>query len=440
MNSQYKEDTLYHNSLHGTDVTQSIYIFFSRSNAEKIAKTNVLDLLSIFIAALGHDIAHPGLTNTFHINDSTDIAIEYNDISVLENFHASTLFKTLRSTENNIFEKLTNIDYKIIRKRMISEILSTDMANHGKVISLMKSKISTNEEGIVKLNLLSGNEQDKIEEQQCLLNFFIHLADLAHNTRLFSISLKWVELLSEEFWRQGDKEKELNLPVTFLCDREKVNIPQSQKGFITGFIIPTFECLVSIFPTLRFTLDNANTNLKEWQKLLNEGRAKGWTPPKKNDKKDSSQILEPKKYQPSKSGKIISLKKKSKNNSNDKKKIKLGYNIGNSKTIIYKSNKNFDKNRKLINSLNINKNKISKKKLVNKTNIEIRKKGSPNEIERFNTPIKIKKNTNFFLSNEKKFPEVLLSFDKKENAQNENVFRKNMNKIIYKNNVNKEKK
>ena len=294
VNSQYKEDTLYHNSLHGTDVTQSIYIFFSRSNAEKVAKTNVLDLLSIFIAALGHDIAHPGLTNTFHINDSTDIAIEYNDISVLENFHASTLFKTLRSTENNIFEKLTNIDYKIIRKRMISEILATDMANHGKVISLMKSKISTNEEGIVKLNLLSGNEQDIIEEQQCLLNFFIHLADLAHNTRLFSISLKWVELLSEEFWRQGDKEKELNLPVTFLCDREKVNIPQSQKGFITGFIIPTFDCLVSIFPTLRFTLDNANTNLKEWQKLLNAGRAKGWTPPKKLIKRIIIQKLNPK--------------------------------------------------------------------------------------------------------------------------------------------------
>jgi len=440
VNAQYKEDTLYHNSLHGTDVTQSIYIFFSRSNAEKIAKTNVLDLLSIFIAALGHDIAHPGLTNTFHINDSTDIAIEYNDISVLENFHASTLFKTLRETENNIFEKLTNIDYKIIRKRMISEILATDMANHGKVISLMKSKISTDEDGIIRLNLLSGNEQDKIEEQQCLLNFFIHLADLAHNTRLFSISLKWVELLSEEFWRQGDKEKELNLPVTFLCDRDKVNIPQSQKGFISGFIIPTFDCLVSVFPTLRFTLDNANTNLKEWQKLLNAGRAKGWTPPKKIDKKDSSQKVELKKYQPSKSGNIISLKNKNKNNSNDKKRIKLGSSINNSKTINYKSNNNINKSKKLINSININKSKNNKKKLVNSTNIEISKKESPQNIERFNTPIKLMKNTDFSLSNEKKIPEFLLSSYKKENVPNENVFKKNLNKVIYKNNVNKTKK
>ena len=280
VNSQYKQQTLYHNSLHGTDVTQSSYIFFTHSNAEKIAKTNVIDLLSIIIAALGHDLGHPGLTNMFHMNDYTDIAITYNDISILENFHASLLFKTLRKTENNIFEKLSNMDYKIIRKRMISEILATDMANHGKVVSVIKSKISLNENNEYKLNLLSGNEQTKIEEQQNLLDFMLHLADLAHNTKLFNISMKWVELLSEEFWRQGDLEKKKNLPVSFLCDREKVNVPQSQKGFITGFIIPTFESLVCIFPSLKFTIDNAKNNLNEWQKLIDEGRTTGWTPKK----------------------------------------------------------------------------------------------------------------------------------------------------------------
>ena len=94
LNKQYKPTTLYHNSMHGSDVTQSSYIFFTHSNAEKIAKTNVIDILSIIIAALGHDLGHPGLTNMFHMNDSTEIAITYNDISILENFHASLLFKT----------------------------------------------------------------------------------------------------------------------------------------------------------------------------------------------------------------------------------------------------------------------------------------------------------------------------------------------------------
>ena len=284
VSKQYKRETLYHNALHGTDVAHSVYIFFTHSNAEKVAKTNILDLLSIIIAALGHDIGHPGLTNTYHINDSTDMAIIYNDISVLENFHASTMFKTIRRNDNNIFDKLTTIDYKIIRKKMISVILATDMANHGKVMSLFKSKISLNEENNeYKLNLLSGNDQTKNEEKQVLLDFMLHLADLAHNTKLFEISKKWVELLSEEFWLQGDLEKENNLPVSFLCDRNDINIPKSQKGFISGFVIPTFECLVSVFPTLKFTLDNAKINLKEWQELLEQGRLRGWTPTKKEE-------------------------------------------------------------------------------------------------------------------------------------------------------------
>ena len=372
VSNQYKQETLYHNSMHGSDVTQSLYIFITHSNAEKIAKTNVLDLLSIIIAALGHDIAHPGLTNTFHINDSTDIAITYNDISVLENFHASTLFKTLRKTENNIFEKLTTIDYKIIRKRMISEILATDMANHGKVISLIKSKIIMNENNESKLNLLSGNEQSKIEEQQCLLDFMIHLADLSHNTKKFDISLKWVESLSEEFWRQGDLEKELNLPVSFLCDREDINIPKSQKSFISGYVIPTFETLVKAFPTLKYTLDNANNNIKEWQKLIDEGRKRGWTPKK--------EVKKPIKFSKSiTSGKVLlegfslnnnnknEIKEKNNNKNNNKESKNIIKKIDKIKNTIENNSRNGNNKKKNLN-LSHNTRKIKKFIEINKDN------------------------------------------------------------------------
>lgn len=53
-----------------------------------------------------------------------------------------------------------------------------------------------------------------------------------------------------------------------------------KKDFLSGFILSTYECLGNIFPSLKYTYDNANNNLKEWQKLLNEGRKKGWTPKK----------------------------------------------------------------------------------------------------------------------------------------------------------------
>ena len=40
-----------------------------------------------------------------------------------------------------------------------------------------------------------------------------------------------------------------------------------------------------MFPSLSFTVENAKDNIKEWQKLVDQKRKKGWTPPKtkKND-------------------------------------------------------------------------------------------------------------------------------------------------------------
>ena len=286
VSSQYLTTTLYHNNMHGADVTQTISLFFLNSNAEKMFQTTVLDLLSIFIAALGHDLGHPGLTNNFHVNASTELAITYNDASCLENFHCCKLFTILKKDETNIFEKLTVNDYKDIRKRMISEILATDMFYHKKVMSMIQSQLPQIKND--KFEFTDDKDTMK-KEQQSLLDFFIHSADLAHNTKLFTISLKWVELLSEEFWLQGDKEKSMGLTVSFLCDRKDTNVPSSQVNFIRGFIIPTFDVLIKIFPTLSYTVENANNNINEWQKLVDAHRLKGWTPRNINNEENKNE-------------------------------------------------------------------------------------------------------------------------------------------------------
>ena len=300
ISDSYKETTLYHNSLHGADVTQSLCIYFINTNAEEICEASVLDLLGMIISAMGHDLGHPGLTNNFHINSSSDLAITYNDASCLENYHCSFLFKILKSDETNIFEKLSVENYKKIRKRMISQILATDMANHGEVISLIRAKIITFEAEADEeakndpdnsFVLLSGNEKTKFDEQQILFNYLIHCADLGHNCKKYEISKKWIKLLCEEFWIQGDKEKSLGIPVSFLCDREKIDVPASQVGFLKGFIFSTFNSLVEIFPSLKFTMSNAKRNLSQWQKLLEQKRATGWTPKKeKNKEKEKEKV------------------------------------------------------------------------------------------------------------------------------------------------------
>ena len=281
VSSQYLPTTLYHNNMHGADVCQSVSLYFLNSNAEKILQTTLLDLLSIIIASLGHDLGHPGLNNNFHINARTELALTYNDSSCLENYHCSKLFNILKKDEVNIFEVLNNNDFKDIRKRMISEILATDMFYHKKIIDTAQSKIKQIKPD--KFEFLSTDKESIKSEQQSILDFFIHTADLAHNSKLFKISLKWVELLSEEFWLQGDKEKSLGINVSYLCDRNKVNVPKDQVGFLNGVIMPTFDILTQLFPGLNYTMENIMNNIKEWQKLADENRKKGWTPKKIKD-------------------------------------------------------------------------------------------------------------------------------------------------------------
>ena len=295
----YIETTLYHNSMHGADVCHSLFLYIINSNLEEICETSVLDLLGLVVSATGHDLRHPGYNNNFLVNSNSDLALNYNDISCLENYHTSTLFKILRKDENNIFENMDINNYKHIRKRIVNQILATDMINHAMVLSSVKAKIDSwqidNNNDKNKFIFLSGIEKSKFDEQQMLLNFLIHAADLGHNTQKFFISIQWVELLTQEFWNQGDIEREKNLKISFLCDRNNVDVPNSQVGFLKGFILNTFDILVTMFPSLDFALENSKDNVKEWQKLADEKRRTGWTPKKKNKDKNKDD-KENKKY------------------------------------------------------------------------------------------------------------------------------------------------
>lgn len=50
-------------------------------------------IFAVMIAALGHDIDHPGHSNQFEINTDSERALRYNGKAVLENYHAACLIK-----------------------------------------------------------------------------------------------------------------------------------------------------------------------------------------------------------------------------------------------------------------------------------------------------------------------------------------------------------
>jgi hypothetical protein len=270
----YKRDIPYHNDLHGLDVCQTAFVYISHTNISDILFLNDLDILSIFLSTLMHDLGHPGTNNAFQVNSISRMALTYNDKSVLENFHSSEAFSIINET--NILKLSHSSDFRHLRKRMIESILSTDMIFHAKIQSLVKNKMQLNgiKEGVNQNLIINKNSNSNFDDQQEIINFLIHTADISHNSKDFKISYKWTYYLMDEFWLQGDLERDMHLPISFLCDRKTADVPKSQIGFIKGIIIPSFDILVDLLPALNWYRENVFTNVEEWTKIVREEEEK----------------------------------------------------------------------------------------------------------------------------------------------------------------------
>jgi hypothetical protein len=121
-------DNPYHNSRHACDVTNSFLYFLENSTLE--SHISVVEIVAAIIACLGHDVGHQALTNRFLVNNRDKLALRYNDISVLENMHASYTLKLLDEPSNCFYEGTIDDDLTLMRQIVIEMILATDMSKH----------------------------------------------------------------------------------------------------------------------------------------------------------------------------------------------------------------------------------------------------------------------------------------------------------------------
>ena len=109
-----------------------------------------LGILAVMVAALCHDVDHPGNTNLYEVNTMSELALLYNDSSVLENHHCATTFRIINEGgECNIFHRLGKSQLKEVRSIIVHSILHTDMSHHFE----MTAKVSTAFEGLSFLQI-----------------------------------------------------------------------------------------------------------------------------------------------------------------------------------------------------------------------------------------------------------------------------------------------
>lgn len=96
------------------------------------------------------------------------------------------------------------------------------------------------------------------------LGFAIHCADVSNVARPLPVAQKWTDLVLNEFFVQGDLEREKGLLVTPIMDRRSANAARVQVGFIDVITRPLFLSLGS-----HVDVDECIENLEEvaryWQ-------------------------------------------------------------------------------------------------------------------------------------------------------------------------------
>ncbi|XP_077502309.1 dual specificity calcium/calmodulin-dependent 3',5'-cyclic nucleotide phosphodiesterase 1-like isoform X3 [Amblyomma americanum] len=214
----------YHNNLHAADVTQTVhYMLYSAGISSWLTE---LEAFATLFAAIIHDYEHTGTTNNFHVMSRSETALIYNDRSVLENHHISAAFRLLTEDDQNILSSLSKEEYKEFRLLVIEMVLATDMTSHFQQVKTMKTALSHHDFSLDKAKALS---------------LILHCCDISHPSKEWRLHHRWTYLLMEEFFQQGDKEHELGLPYSPLCDRNTTLIAESQIGFIDFILNPTMD-------------------------------------------------------------------------------------------------------------------------------------------------------------------------------------------------------
>lgn len=190
------------------------------------------------------------------------LALRYNDISILENHHVAATYELLSKTENNIFEKFTKDECNHIRKSMVEMILATDMSKHFADLGKFKSRVT------------APNFDPANSDKQLCMNMAMHIADISNPSKKWDISFKWTEWLYEEFFAQGDKERELGMQISDLMDRTTINIAKSSIGFIDVIVEPAYKSFAQFLPHLQKNLDNITANKDKWKSLVGDYQEK----------------------------------------------------------------------------------------------------------------------------------------------------------------------
>ncbi|XP_036442887.1 cAMP-specific 3',5'-cyclic phosphodiesterase 4D-like isoform X6 [Colossoma macropomum] len=262
LEDHYHADVAYHNNIHAADVVQSTHVLLSSPALEAVFTD--LEIMAALFASAIHDVDHPGVSNQFLINTNSELALMYNDASVLENHHLAVGFKLVQEENCDIFQNLSKKQRQSLRKMVIDMVLATDMSKHMNILADLKTMVETKK--VTSLGvLLLDNYSDRIQ----VLQNMVHCADLSNPTKPLEIYRQWTDRIMVEYFTQGDRERDRGMEISPMCDKHTASVEKSQVGFIDYIVHPLWETWADlVHPDAQDILDTLEDNREWYQSMI----------------------------------------------------------------------------------------------------------------------------------------------------------------------------
>ncbi|XP_049902507.1 dual 3',5'-cyclic-AMP and -GMP phosphodiesterase 11A [Epinephelus moara] len=246
----------YHNWRHAFNVSQCMFIMITTASFQDVLSE--AEILALMVGCLCHDLDHRGTNNAFQAKTGSALALLYGTSATLEHHHFNHAVMILQSEGHNIFANLCSEEYSNMMQLLKQAILSTDLTLHFERRTkffecVLSGEFSWTDEG----------------HREVLRSMLMTGCDLGAVTRPWKISKQVAELVTSEFFEQGDRERsELKLTPAAIFDRNrKDELPALQLEWIDGICKPLYQALLKLNRKLQPMVDGIEANRSKWQDL-----------------------------------------------------------------------------------------------------------------------------------------------------------------------------
>uniref|UniRef100_A0A8C1PTY3 Phosphodiesterase n=1 Tax=Cyprinus carpio TaxID=7962 RepID=A0A8C1PTY3_CYPCA len=247
---------LYHNWRHAFNVCQCMFSLLTTAGFQETLTE--MEILALIVGCICHDLDHRGTNNAFQAKTGSALSLLYGTSATLEHHHFNHAVMILQSEGHNIFSNLSSHEYGELMQLLKQSILATDLTlyfqNRNSFFELVNK----------------GEYNWNVKEHRDMCRSMLMTAcDLGAVTKPWEISCKVAELVTSEFFEQGDRERsELKLTPSAIFDRNrKDELPGLQLEWIDGICAPLYETFAKLNPKLQPMVDLIKANRAKWEEL-----------------------------------------------------------------------------------------------------------------------------------------------------------------------------